>query len=163
MELISRPFGYFLEWLSNLLGGNFALSVFVFTLAINLVMLPLTIKSQKSTSKQARLKPKLDALKKKYGDDKQKYSQAMQELYTRENVTMAGGCLPMIIRMVIIFAVYYVISDPLQYLLRFSAADVTTLKQALVDSGFLENAAKTRNVDSFTLLKEELVRQDIDY
>ena len=143
LNFLNTPLGYLLSWLSDIFGGNFALSVFVFTLIINLAMLPLTIKTQKSTSKQARLRPKLDALKKKYGDDRQKYAQATQELYTKENVSMAGGCLPMVIRTLFIFAVYYVISDPLQYLMHFSAEEVGTIAQALKDSGY----NVLRNVD----------------
>ncbi len=116
MDFISVPMGYILEWLAKLCGGNFAMSVFLFTILVNLAILPLTIKSQKSTAKQSMLKPKLDALKQKYGDDKVKYSQAMQELYQRENVSMAGGCLPMIIRLIFMMGVYYVVVNPLQYL-----------------------------------------------
>ena len=103
MEIIYKPLGMILQWFSTLFGGNFAAAVFFFTLLINLVMLPLTIKSQKSTANQARIKPKLEALKKKCGDDKVKYNQEMQELYQRENVSAAGGCLHMIIRLVIMF------------------------------------------------------------
>ena len=143
MGFISKPFGYFLDWLNTIFNGNFALSVFIFTLVLNLALLPLTIKTQKTTSKQARLRPKLDALKKKYGDDKQKHSQAMQDLYARENVSMSGGCLPMVIRMLIIFAVYYVVSNPLQYMLHYSVAEIQTITEALKNAGY----EITRSVD----------------
>lgn len=116
MDFINVPMGWILKWLAQICGGNFTMAVFLFTVLVNLAILPLTIKSQKSTAKQSMLKPKLDALKQKYGDDKMKYSQAMQELYQRENVSMAGGCLPMVIRLIFMMAVYYVVINPLQYL-----------------------------------------------
>lgn len=116
MEFISVPMGWILKWLAQICGGNFAMAVFLFTLLVNIAILPLTIKSQKSAAKQAMLKPKLDALRKKYGDDKMKYNQAMQELYQKENVSMAGGCLPMIIRLIFMMGVYYTVINPLQYL-----------------------------------------------
>jgi YidC/Oxa1 family membrane protein insertase len=115
MDYISYAMGWILGRLSDLLGNNFAASVVAFTLLVNLCMLPLTLKSQKSTAKQAKLKPKLDALKKKYGNDKQKYSQAMNELYAKEKVSMSGGCLPMIIRMVVLMGVYWAVVSPLKF------------------------------------------------
>ena len=81
------------------MGNNFAAAVLLFTLFINLALLPLTLKSQKASVGQMRIKPKLDELKKKYGDDKQRYSQEMQKLYQQENISMSGGCLPTLIRM----------------------------------------------------------------
>lgn len=128
MSYISHAMGWILGRLSDLLGNNFAASVFAFTLLVNLLMLPLTIKSQKSTAKQARLKPKLDALKKKYGNDRQKYSQAMNELYTKEGVSMSGGCLPMIIRLVVLMGVYWAVVSPFTYVLQVDAKGIDTAK-----------------------------------
>ena len=91
-NLINKPLGWVLENIAGLFGGSFAAAVFVFTLLINLVLIPLSIKSQKSSVQQTRIKPKLDELKKRYGDDKQKYSEAMQKLYQEEGVSMSGGC-----------------------------------------------------------------------
>lgn len=132
MEFISKPMGAVLNWLTQLSGGNFALAVFIFTVIVNLVMLPLTIKSQKTTAKQAMIQPKLKKLKDKYGDDKMKYNQAMQELYQKENVSMSGGCLPMLIRLVFMMGVYWAVMKPLQYLCGVPAA---TVAAALGKSG----------------------------
>ena len=115
-NLINRLLGPIIRIISEVFGGNFAASVFVFTLLINIVLLPLSIKSQKSSVQQIRLKPKLDELKKRYGDDKQKYSMAMQELYQQEGVSMSGGCLPMIVRLVLMMSIYYLILSPLTYM-----------------------------------------------
>ena len=115
-DIINIPLGYVMRFLAQILGGNFAASVFVFTLFIDVILIPLNIKSQKSTVSQLRLKPKLDELKKRFGDDKQKFAQAQQELYRKENVSMAGGCLPMIIRLVLLFAIYSLILSPLTYM-----------------------------------------------
>lgn len=134
MDFINVPMGYLLKWLAQICGGNFAMAVFLFTVLVNVAILPLTIKSQKSTAKQSMLKPKLDALKKKYGDDKVKYSQAMQELYQRENVSMAGGCLPMIIRLIFMMAVYYVVINPLQYLGGVDKETINKALKALIES-----------------------------
>ena len=136
MEILYKPLGMVLQWFSTLFGGNFAGAVFFFTLLINLIMLPLTIKSQKSSANQARIKPKLDALKKKCGDDKVKYNQEMQELYQRENVSATGGCLPMIIRLLIMFGVYEVITSPLRYLAGVDASIISDALATVKDMGY---------------------------
>ncbi|MDD4700192.1 MAG: YidC/Oxa1 family membrane protein insertase [Oscillospiraceae bacterium] len=143
MSAISIPMGWILKQFSILCGGNFAAAVLIFTLLVNLIMLPLTIKSQKSTAQQARLKPKLDALKKKCGDDKTKYQQATQELYSKEGVSMAGGCLPMIIRLVFMMGVYWAVMSPLSSII---GIEKTVIDEALA-------AAKAINPSINTELK----------
>ena len=136
-NIINIPLGWVLEFLAGLLGGNFAASVFVFTLLANLAFIPLTIKSQKSSVQQTRIKPKLDELKKRYGDDKQKYSEAMQQLYQEENVSMSGGCLPMIVRLVIMMSIYWLIMSPLTYLLHI---DKSVINDAAAQLNLAANA-----------------------
>lgn len=120
-NIINVPLSYVLNFFADIFGGSFAAAVFCFTVLINLVMLPLSIKSQKSAVDQTRIKPKLDLLKQKCGDDKQKYSAEVQNLYREENISMSGGCLPMLLRLVFMMSIYYLITSPLTYLLGLSA------------------------------------------
>lgn len=128
MDFLSKPMGWILAQLSDLCGGNFALSVVIFTVVVNILMLPLTIKAQKSSAKQAKIKPKMDALKKKYGNDKQKYSMAVNELYTKEKVSMSGGCLPMVVRLLVMMGVYWAVASPLTFVLNIDNAALSTAK-----------------------------------
>lgn len=139
-SIINIPLGWILNLIADLFSGNFAAAVFVFTLFINIAFIPLTIKSQKSSVQQMRIKPKLDDLRKRYGDDKQKYSMAMQNLYQEEGVSMSGGCLPMIFRLVIMMSIYYLIMQPLTYLMSVDASVIEAAKEAL-------NLTKTNNVE----------------
>lgn len=120
-----------LNFLADILGNSFAAAVLVFTVIVNIAMLPLSIKSQKSSVDQTRIKPKLDLLKEKCGDDKQKYSAEMQNLYREENVSMSGGCLPMLFRLVFMMSIYYLISSPLTYLLNISADTIKAVSDSL--------------------------------
>ena len=135
LEIIGIPMGYVLRFLAGLVGNNFAASVVLFTILVNIIMIPLTIKSQKASVGQMRVRPKLDALKEKYGDDRQGYSLAMQELYQKENVSMSGGCLPMILRMLFMMAVYSVINNPLRYMCGVSSS--------LIEKAIGDGVAKT--------------------
>ena len=133
-NIINKPLGWVLESIAGLLGGNFAAAVFAFTLIINLALIPLSLKSQKSSVQQTRIKPKLDELKKRYGDDKQKYSEALQKLYQEENVSMSGGCLPMILRLVLMMSIYYLIMQPLTYLMHVDSSVISAASEAIGNS-----------------------------
>lgn len=134
IPFINKPLGWILESIAGFMGGNFAASIFLFTLLINLALIPLSIKSQKSTIQQTRIKPKLDDLKKRYGDDKQKYSAAMQKLYQEENVSMSGGCLPLLLRLVLMMCIYGIIMSPLTYLVHVNADTIKTATTALTEA-----------------------------
>ena len=130
-DIISVPMGYILNFLSGLVGNNFAAAVFLFTTLANLAMIPLTIKSQKSSVQQMRIRPKLDEIKKRCGDDKQKYTQEMQELYQKENVSMSGGCLPLIFRMLFMMGIYYAVVNPIRYICGVDAATIDAAMKSI--------------------------------
>lgn len=130
-DFINKPLGYVLKFFADICGGNFAAAVLIFTVFINLLLIPLSIKSQKSSVQQTRIKPKLDELKKLCGDDKQKYNMEMQKLYQEEGVSMSGGCLPMIIRLVLMMSIYSLINRPLTYLMGVSDKAISAAQKAL--------------------------------
>lgn len=115
--------GTALGWITNTLGGGYyIIGICIFAILVEVLMLPLAIKQQKSSIKQAKLRPKEMAIRKKYAgrDDqvtRQKVATEIQELYQRENVSAASGCLPLLIQMPIILALYNIVVDPLHYVL----------------------------------------------
>ncbi len=115
-NIINIPLGYVMRFLANIFNNDFAAAVAVFTLLINVILIPLSIKSQKSSVQQMRIKPKMDEIRKKYGDDRQKMAEAQQKLYQDEGVSMSGGCLPMIIRLVLMMSIYWLIMSPFTYM-----------------------------------------------
>lgn len=130
----SLLFAPILRFFMDLTNGSYASAIFLFTLAINIVLIPLSIKSQKASVSQLKMKPKLDELKKKYGDDKQKYNEAMQKLYQEGNVSMGGGCLPMLVRLLLVMSVFYLVTSPLTYIAEVPAADIDSAIAALGDT-----------------------------
>ena len=87
--------------------NNYAVTIIVFTLVIKLVVMPLNLKSRKSTQRMQLVQPKMQALQEKYKNDQEKLNQKLQELYRKEGSSPMGGCLPMIISMFILFAMFY--------------------------------------------------------
>lgn len=151
IPFINTPLGWVLEKLA--IDNSFAWAVFLFTLLINIVLIPLSIKSQKSSVQQARIKPKLDELKKRYGDDKQKLSQATSKLYQDEGVSMAGGCLPMLIRLFLMLSIYALILSPLTYIAGAESKDISTITTT-VNNVFTE--IKTENEETYKAKLQEL-------
>ncbi|MBP3653479.1 MAG: YidC/Oxa1 family membrane protein insertase [Clostridia bacterium] len=97
--------GYFqsiLEWIFSWV-GNYGWSIVVFTVLIRLVLLPLDIKSKKSMRAMNRIQPKVQALQKKYANDKDKLNVKLNELYRNEKVSPMAGCLPMLISLPVLW------------------------------------------------------------
>ena len=87
--------------------NNYALTIILFTIVIKLVVMPLNLKSRRSTMRMSSVQPKMAELQEKYKDDQEKLNQKLQELYRKEGVSPMGGCLPMIFSMIILFAMFY--------------------------------------------------------
>lgn len=94
-----------LNWIYSLI-GNYGWSVIVFTLLVRLVLLPLDFKSRKSMRAMTKVQPKLQALQKKYANDRDKLNQKTMELYKKEKVSPTAGCLPLILQMAVLFIMF---------------------------------------------------------
>ena len=130
LSIIATPFGYVMRCIYELV-GNYGLSIFLFALLAKIIILPLTIKSKRSMIDMQRIQPKMLELQKKYGKDKQKYAEKVQELYDNEGVSMSAGCLPQLITLPIMLGLYYVISQPLTYFMQLTADEITAIADTL--------------------------------
>ena len=99
---MSGIFRDILEWIVSWV-GNYGWSVVVFTALVRLVLLPLDIKSKKSMRAMNRVQPKVQALQKKYANDRDKLNLKLNELYKKEHVSPMAGCLPMLISLPILW------------------------------------------------------------
>ena len=138
-DLIRVPFGYLLDWLYTFT-NNYGLALILFSLIVKLVLLPMSVKSKKSMLKMSRLSPQVKALEAKYGDDKQKYQLAVQQMYKEEGVSMGGGCLWSFIPLLILLPLYYVIREPITYMMHNSRSISEAIVAFLQASG--ENLGK---------------------
>ena len=128
--VIGYPLGWVMWFFYNFLGNSYVLSLLLFTIFTRLLLLPSTIKQQKSMVKNARLKPKLDALQKKYAKNKEKYQEEMMKLYEKEGYNPMSGCLPMLIQFPILFGLIDVVYKPLTHILRLPADVIKTIVEA---------------------------------
>ncbi len=121
MEFIQIIFGYVLGWLYQVT-TNYGAALILFTVVLKLVLLYPTMKSKRSTMKMSRLTPQIQYIQKKYENDRQKQSEAMQALYKAEGVSMGGGCLWSLVPMLLLFPLYAIVRQPITYILHESLA-----------------------------------------
>lgn len=123
--LITTPLGYIINLIYKVV-QNYGLAIILFTIVIKLLLMPLTVKSQKSMKKQQKLQPAMKALQEKYANDPQKLQLEMAKLYRDNDVSMTGGCMPMFIQMPILIGLYQVIQRPISFLIgeNFNNPDV---------------------------------------
>lgn len=139
-DIINIPMGYVIRFCNTLVGNNYFFALLLFAVIIEIVLLPFGIKQQKNSIKQARLRPKEMAIRKKYAGredqvSKQKMSQEIQEFYQKEGYNPMGGCLPMLIQFPIIIALYNIVMDPLHYICGLSQDAIGQVK-TIVEAHF---------------------------
>ena len=123
LDQILHWIGLGFEWLINVPGfGSFILGTVYFAIALEILMIPLGIHQQKNSRKQAKLRPKEMAIRNKYKGrndqaTQQKVNQEIQELYTKEGYSPMAGCLPLLITLPFLMFLYYIVIDPMTYMM----------------------------------------------
>lgn len=141
-------FGYLFRFLLPIV-GNYGLALLIFTLFFRAILLPTTVKQQKSSAKMVRLQPKLRRIREKYQDyspqeKNMKIQQETSELYQREGYSsMGASCLPLVFQLPILWGLYGVIRQPLKYVLEISAEAITALTNAVTELGIIGNPSAT--------------------
>ena len=110
---IAQPIFWLLQHIHALL-GNWGLSIIALTVIIKLAFFPLSAASYKSMARMRAVSPKMQALKEQFGDDRQKMSQAMMELYKKEKINPLGGCLPILVQMPVFLSLYWVLLESVE-------------------------------------------------
>ncbi len=105
---LTKPFFFIIEFLSKFL-GNFGLAILAMTVIIKLALFPMANKSFTAITKIKKLQPKIEAIRAKFKDDKLALNREIMDLYKREKVNPASGCLPILIQIPVFFALYKVL------------------------------------------------------
>ncbi len=182
LENIRYYIGVALGWITNTIGfGNYLIGICIFAIVVELCMIPLTIKQQKNSIKQANLRPKEMAIRNHYKGrndqaTQQKVTMEIQELYERENFNPMGGCLPMLIQLPIIMVLYNIVIDPIRYILGATSSFAEALKVFFTASraagglgmtlnssnGTIEVLSQIKNVDFSGLASFDMIENSAD-
>ena len=113
--IFAKPLAYLLMFIYNII-GNYGITLIILTAIVKTCLYPLYIKQMKSTSASADMQGKIRQLQQKYGNDKETLNIKLAELYKEEGFNPASGCLPMLIQMPIIFALFALLRDPTAFI-----------------------------------------------
>ncbi len=116
MGFIMQGLGWILK-LCDTLTGNYGLAIILFTVLVKALLLPLTVKQQKSMMKMQKLQPLLNQIQQKYANDKDKQSRETMKLYQKYQINPMSGCLPLLIQMPILLSLYWVVRRPITYMM----------------------------------------------
>jgi len=118
LDFIAYPLGKLLVFIYNTLAfNNYGLAIIIFTILIKLLLMPLTFKQYKSTLAMQEIQPEIQNIQKRYRNDKEKLNQEIMKLYSEHKINPMAGCLPLLIQLPIIIALYWVIVQPLKFML----------------------------------------------
>lgn len=127
IDMFARPLGALLKMIYNMVVGAgmdfeslsaYAIAIFIATIIVRLIILPLTLKQTKSMQNMQKIQPKLKELQEKYKNDKEKLNAKTMELYKEHKVNPFGGCLPLIIQFPIIIGFFNVLRQPVNYVFK---------------------------------------------
>lgn len=142
MASISSLFGYILNFIYNLI-HNYGLAIILFSVLLKILLLPLSIKQQKTMKKTTKIQSKVKEIQEKYKNDQNKMNQELMDLYKRENMSPFSGCLTSIIQIIILFAMFGLVRNPLTYMKKIDNVTIenykTEMRQELGENSISNN------------------------
>ena len=114
-NFFARLFGYLLNYIYSFV-SNYGLAIILFSIILKIIMLPISIRQQKTLKKSAKVQAQVKEIQAKYSNDQVRQSQEMMDLYKRENMSPFSGCLGSIVQFIIIISMFYLVSSPLTYM-----------------------------------------------
>ena len=139
-QFFANIFGYLLNFINNFV-GNYGLAIILFTVLIKIIMLPLSIKQQRTMKKSTELNEKIKVLQFKYKNDPEKLNREMMDLYKKENMSPFSGCLSTRAQFILLISIFYMVRCPLTYMEKINNDQINTYVQQLKDGGITVNQA----------------------
>ena len=139
-QFFANIFGYLLNFINNFV-GNYGLAIILFTVLIKIIMLPLSIKQQRTMKKSTELNEKIKVLQFKYKNNPEKLNREMMDLYKKENMSPFSGCLSTIAQFILLISIFYMVRCPLTYMEKINNDQINTYVQQLKDNGMSINQA----------------------
>lgn len=140
IEMIANIFGAIIRVIYNLTQDNYALSIILFTILTKALLFPLSLKQMKSSMEMQKIKPKYDEIVKKYKNDKTKQGEEITKLYSEHKINPLGGCLPILIQLPLILGMFYIVRQPLTYVVQLPKEEIQIYTQQLLNKESVSNA-----------------------
>lgn len=133
-------FGYVLNCIYNIV-KNYGLAIILFSILVKLLMIPISIKQQKTMKKSTKIQEKMKEIQFKYKNNPEMLNQATMELYKTENMSPFSGCLSAIVQIILLFAVFYLVRSPLTYMKKVDAGTIDKYTKIIRENDLSTNSA----------------------
>lgn len=140
MSFLASLFGTILSFIYNIV-NNYGFAIIIFSILLKIVLIPLSIKQQRTMQKTTKIQEQMKSLQFKYKNDPERLNQETMKLYKAENMSPFSGCLSAIIQLVILLAVFYMVRSPLTFVKKVSEEDVNNYKNEIQTAGQEVNQA----------------------
>lgn len=152
ISFFANLFGYLLNFLYEQV-GNFGFAIILFSILVKAIMLPISIKQQKTLKKNQKLNGEMKQIQFKYKNDPEKLNQEVMALYKREKVSPFSGCLSAIIQLVLLFSVFYLVRSPLTFMRKIDTNVINKLEEIVQQDGSASNYKEIAVVNYINKLK----------
>ncbi len=133
-QFFANIFGYLLQFLYGIV-NNYGLAIILFTVFIKLLLLPLSIKQQRTMKKSTELQEKMKIIQFKYKNNPEKMNQEMMDLYKKENMNPFSGCLTAIVQLILLLSIFYLVKSPLTFMEKIPQDNINQYVKQLQEDG----------------------------
>ena len=163
MGSVSNLFGYALNFIYEMI-QNYGLAIILFSVLLKLILLPFSIKQQKTMKKTAELQVKVKEIQEKYKNDQMKLNQEIMDLYKKENMSPLSGCLPSIIQIILLLAMFGLVRNPLTYMKKIDNATIENYKNEIIQEVGENSISKSYpEISIVKYVNENKEKSDIAY
>lgn len=140
IAFFANIFGYVLNFIYNLV-KNYGVAIIIFSVLVKLLMIPISIKQQKTMKKSTKIQKKMKEIQFKYKNNPEQLNQATMELYKSENMSPFSGCFSAIVQIILLFAVFYLVRSPLTYMKKIDGDVVDKYAKIIRENDLSTNSA----------------------
>ena len=152
ISFFANLFGYILNFLYKIV-GNFGLAIILFSFLVKLIMLPISIKQQKTMKKTQKLNEEMKQIQFKYKNDPEKLNQEIMSLYKREKLSPFSGCFSAIVQLILLLSIFYLVRSPLTYMYKVDPAVIENAQTIVQEQGKSSNYQEIAIINYINNLK----------
>ena len=140
LAFFANLFGYVLNFIYEIV-KNYGLAIIIFSILVKVLMIPMSIKQQKTMKKSQKIQGKMKEIQFKYKNNPEMLNKATQELYKSENMSPFSGCLSAIVQIILLFAVFYLVRSPLTYMKKVDSSVTDKYTKIIKENDLSTNSA----------------------
>lgn len=166
LAFFANLFGYVLNFIYEIV-KNYGLAIIIFSILVKVLMIPMSIKQQKTMKKSQKIQSKMKEIQFKYKNNPEMLNKATQELYKSENMSPFSGCFSAIIQIILLFAVFYLVRSPLTYMKKVDTSVTDKYTKIIRENDLSTNSAYPeieiiRELDNIKELKNKQTETNTD-